>query len=122
MREERLQILQMIKDGTISATEGAKLLAALGEERESRERVEQSMTRREREPRWLRIRVTNKSDNSARVNISIPLRLIDFGLDLVEFGGLNLSAVREAIRGGTEGKILEVDEQDSDERVEIFVE
>ena len=124
MKEERMQILRMIQEGTISAADGAQLLAALGEERQGKTpsvptRVESPVMPR----RWLRIRVTDKNTERVRVNVTLPLGLLDWGLKLAESGvGLNLAAVRDVIQGGAEGKILEVDESGTDERVEIFVE
>lgn len=126
MKEERMQILRMVQEGTISAEDGAKLLAALSNGEEQRETKAQGPTRVEMpalQRRWLRIRVTDKGSDNARVNLTVPLSLLDWGLKLAESGaGLNLTAVRDVIRGGAEGKILEVDESESGDRVEIFVE
>ncbi len=121
MKEERLQILRMIQEGTISAEEGAQLLAALGSN--GAEAGSALTTPLSASPRWLRIRVTDKSSERARVNLSLPLGLLEWGLNMVEAtGGINLMTLRAAIRGGAQGKILEVDEAESGERVEIFVE
>lgn len=129
MKEERLQILKMIQDGIISAEEGARLIAALGE----REQAQRQANQRETpvyppewpalHRRWLRIRVTDKRNERDRVNVTLPISLLDWGLKMAEMtAGINLAAVRDVIRGGAEGKILEVDDSESDERVEIFVE
>ncbi|MDQ4078168.1 MAG: hypothetical protein M3220_18215 [Chloroflexota bacterium] len=121
MKEERLQILRMVQEGTISAEEGAQLLAALGSDGGSQGRSETETSPVSR--RWLRIRVTDKANERTRVNLSLPLGLLDWGLNMVEAtGGINLVALREAIRSGAQGKILEVDESESGERVEIIVE
>ncbi|HEX8681238.1 MAG TPA: hypothetical protein VF707_02920 [Ardenticatenaceae bacterium] len=122
MKEERLQILRMIQEGIISAEDGAKLLAALGSD-EPREAPTHVSSPVSTQRRWLRIRVSDRNGENARVNLTLPLSLLDWGLRLAEGGvGLNLAAVRDVIRGGAEGKILEVDESESGERVEIFVE
>jgi hypothetical protein len=122
MKEERLQILRMIQEGTISPEDGAKLLAALGSD-EPRQATAQMESPVSTQRRWLRIRVSDRNGENARVNLTLPLSLLDWGLRLAEGGvGLNLAAVRDVIRGGAEGKILEVDESESGERVEIFVE
>jgi hypothetical protein len=130
MQEERMQILRMVQEGTINAADGAQLLAALSSGESSREAASSSNNGGGRaempislQRRWLRIRVTDKDSNNARVNLTVPLSLLDWGLKLAESGaGLNLAAVRDVIRGGAEGKILEVDESESGDRVEIFVE
>lgn len=125
MKEERMQILRMIQEGIISAEEGASLLSALGQ-REQLQRVREEpvypdlpmLTRR-----WLRIRVTDKHNERDRVNLTLPIGLLDWGLRMAEMtAGVRLTAVREVIRSGAEGKILEVDDAESNERLEIFVE
>jgi hypothetical protein len=120
MKEERLQILRMIQEGTITAEQGASLLAALGAEQAQDEdgaRPARTTTR------WFRIRVIDKANDRVKVNLTLPVGLLDWGLKLAESGvGLNLAAVRDVIQAGAEGKILEVDESESSERVEISVE
>jgi hypothetical protein len=123
MREERMQILQMIQEGVITAEEGAKLLAALSNAAGRGTNPPPTPETPVAPPRrWLRIRVTDKETGRVRVNLTIPVGLLDWGLKMAEMGGANLSLVREAIHHGAEGKVLEVDESESNERVEIFVE
>ena len=55
--EERLKILKMIDEGKISAEEGAKLLAALGDSRKTARKQTGSL--RAGGARWLRVRVTD---------------------------------------------------------------
>ena len=50
--EERMKILNMIREGKITAEEGAKLLSALGE---SQKAARSTGTRASREPRWFRV-------------------------------------------------------------------
>ena len=128
MKEERLQILKMIQEGVITVEEGSKLLAALvaGESHESASRAETPLLGYSHSSpenrRWLRIRVTEREGGRTRVNLTVPLALLDWGMRFAEVGGVNLGLLREVVRGGAEGKILEVDETGSGERVEIFVE
>ena len=125
MKEERLQILQMIQEGLITPDEGAKLLAALSKpEQPKASRQEPRYTERPRSSRrWLRIRVTDNSNERDRVNLTLPIALVDWGLKMAETSaGVRLSAVRDVIRDGAEGKIIEVEDSSSGDRVEIFVE
>lgn len=129
MKEERLQILQMIQEGLITSDEGAKLLAALSKpEQPKAKTISQAKAPRYRERprssrRWLRIRVTDKSNERDRVNLTLPIALVDWGLKMAEStAGVHLSAVRDVIRDGAEGKIIEVEDSSSGDRVEIFVE
>lgn len=125
MKEERLQILQMIQEGLITPDEGAKLLAALSKPKQPKQSYQEP--RRSERPRssrrWLRIRVTDKTNERDRVNLTLPIGLVDWGLKMAETtAGIRLSAVRDVISDGAEGKIIEVEDSSSGERVEIFVE
>jgi hypothetical protein len=73
--------------------------------------------------RWLRIRVTDKENERDRINVTIPVRFLDWGIRMIEMTtDVSLHAVRDVIEGGAEGKILEIDDKKSGERIEIFVE
>ena len=59
--------------------------------------------------------------------MNLPLSLVDFGLKLgarfvPEEYGFDVDEVRQAIRSGMVGKIIEVDDGADGERVEIIVE
>lgn len=120
--EERLRILKMIEDKQITAEEGAKLLAALRTSNsEGAQRDDASKAR------WLRVRVTDRATGKLKVNVNIPVGLIDVGLKMgarfaPDMNGLDLNAIQAAIKGGMQGRIIEVDDEEDDERVEIFVE
>jgi hypothetical protein len=120
--EERMRILKMIEEKQITAEEGAKLLEALraiGSDAAQREEVTKA--------RWLRVRVTDRSSGKLKVNVNIPVGLVDVGLKMgarfaPEMNGMDLSAIQTAIKGGMQGRIIEVDDEADNERVEVFVE
>ena len=61
------------------------------------------------------------------MNVSLPIGLVDVGLKLgarfaPEMAGMDVSAIQAALKDGVQGRIIEVDDEDDDERVEIFVE
>ena len=120
--EERMRILKMIEEKQITAEEGAKLLEALraiGSDAAQREEVTRA--------RWLRVRVTDRSSGKLKVNVNIPVGLVDVGLKMgarfaPEMNGMDLSAIQTAIKGGMQGRIIEVDDEADNERVEVFVE
>jgi len=120
--EERMRILKMIEEKQITAEEGAKLLEALratGSDAAQREEVTKA--------RWLRVRVTDRSTGKLKVNVNIPVGLVDVGLKMgarfaPEMNGMDLSAIQTAIKGGMQGRIIEVDDEADNERVEVFVE
>ena len=120
--EERLKILKMIEDGKISAEEGAKLLAALSAGAKS------SVQKREGGgPKQFRVRVTDLASGRNKVNINIPMSLVNVGLKMgarfaPDIEGVNFDEVMEAVRSGSQGKIIDVVDDEDGERVEIYVE
>ncbi len=122
--EERMKILKMVEEGKISAEEGAKLLAALGE---SRKAPTAAPTATGSEARWFRVRVTDLATGKAKVNVNLPMGLVHVALKMgARFApGIEtdqMEAITEALRAGTVGKIIEATDEEDGERVEIFVE
>jgi SHOCT-like domain len=122
--EERMRILRMIQEGKITAEEGAKLLSAL---RESRKETRPPIPGGRMGKGWLRVRVTDMATNRAKVNVNLPLGLMDAGLKIgaqyaPELAGIDLSQFIEDIKGGAQGKIIDVIDEEDGEHVEIFVE
>lgn len=122
--EERMQILKMIEEGKISAEEGARLLQALAGKSDKR-RTTGSVTGDE--PRWFRVRVTDLDSGKNKVNVNIPMSLVNVGLKMgARFApnveGLDYEEISQAIRAGAQGKIIDVVNEEDGERVEIFIE
>jgi hypothetical protein len=125
--EERLQILKMVEQGKISAEDGARLLDALsaGERRRS-----QSSSPGGGAPgsaRWLRVRVTDAHTGRNKVNVTIPMGLVDVGLKMgarfaPEMEGFDLAQLAELVKSGATGKLVEVQDNTDGELVEIFIE
>jgi len=121
--EERMKILKMIEEGKISAEEGAKLLAALGEGRGAGG----ALPRGPGAAHWLRIRVTDVATGRSKASVQIPLTLVDAGMKIgahfaPEVEGVDMSNVMDALRAGVTGKIIDVVDDEDGEHVEIFVE
>lgn len=121
--EERMQILKMIADGKISAEEGAKLLAALN----TGARRDGEGAARGAEPRWFRVRVTDTATGRPKVNVNIPMGLVQVGIKMgarfaPDVEGIDMNQVLEAIKSGQHGKIVDVTDDEDGERVEIYVE
>ncbi len=119
--EERMQILRMIEKGQITAEEGAKLLAALNKVSEPRSSAPG------REPKWFRVRVTDLDTGRQKVSVNIPVGLVNVGLKMgarfaPEVEGVDLEEVLKAIKSGTQGKVIDVVDEEDGERVEVFVE
>lgn len=125
--EERMQILKMIENKQITAEEGAKLLAALEEHdrAENAAKVKPSPTT---SGKWFRVRVTDLKTGKRKVNVNIPLGLVDVGLKMgAKFAPagmeeLDVNQIIAAIKSGTEGKIVDVEDEEDGEHVEVFIE
>jgi hypothetical protein len=121
--EERMKILQMIREGKITADEGAKLLSALsGTKKEARK----SMVRSSEGTRWFRVRVTDMASGKTKTSVNIPMGLMEWGLQIgaafaPEVGAINSEEIMEALQSGVEGKIVDVIDEEDGEHVEIFV-
>jgi hypothetical protein len=120
--EERLRILKMVADKQITAEEGARLLEALRSTD-----GEDPLRGGQVKPRWLRVRVTDKASGKSKVNVNLPVGLLDVGLKMgarfaPDMAGMDLQAIQAAIKGGMQGRIIDVDDEADNERVEIFIE
>jgi hypothetical protein len=125
--DERMQILKMIQDGKISAEEGAKLLQALGASAKEKRPPSPPPPFGASDPRWFRVRVTDLRSGKNKVNVNIPMGLVNVGLKMgARFApnveGVNYEEIMTAIKSGASGKVLDVSDDDTGERVEIFVE
>ena len=77
--------------------------------------------------RWFRVRVTDLTTGKKKVNIKIPMSLVNFGMKMgARFAPTveeeDMIAVRKAIKDGVRGKILDAEDEEDGERVEIFIE
>ena len=117
--DERNHILYMVETGKVTAAQAAQLLDSLEWEPEHpRERSRN---------RTARVRVTNLATNRQKVNVTIPVSLIQVGLRLgtrlaPQVSGSALEDLLRAIEGGATGRLLDLQDLEEGERVEIFAE
>jgi hypothetical protein len=120
--EERMQVLQMIQSGQISAEEGARLLEALKEDHPQEEPRPGSGGKG---PRQFRIRVTDLETGRQKVDLRMPWSLVNVGINMgARFAReeIQVEEFVEAVQAGAAGKIMDVVDEEDGERVEIFVE
>ena len=122
--EERMRILRMVEEGKITPDEAARLLEALGRREKTKPKAEAA---KRLQGSWLRVRVYD-AEGKSKVNVNLPLRLVDVGLTIAErflpefqFEGV-AEALSEALGEGMVGKIVDVVDEEDGERVEIFIE
>jgi len=133
--EERMRILKMIQDGKISAEEGARLIEAL-ETSDKGGRGTPPMPPEAPFPpppfgkggnRWFRVRITDTNSGKTRVNVRLPISLVNAGLKMgakfsPQVEGLDLSTLTEYINSGDTGQIVDVFDDEDGEHVEVFIE
>ncbi|NIV39882.1 MAG: hypothetical protein GWN58_63900 [Anaerolineae bacterium] len=122
--EERMQILNMVAEGQISAGDGAKLLAAL---EPAKKDVRVLSPQAPSAPKWFRVRITDLESGKNKVNVNLPMSLVDVGTRMgarfaPELEDLDFNDIIEQIKSGAQGKIIEVEDAEGGERVEIYVE
>jgi hypothetical protein len=141
--EERMMILRMVEEGKLTPEEGARLLSAMGE-REAEPAMagaagaagdgaaasaaysnsyaanfgDSSLN-----GRFLRVLVSNSMTGKQKVNINIPLGVVEFGLRFIPPSAkVNAQAIRDAIASGARGRIVDVQDSEKGDHVEIFIE
>ncbi len=121
--EERMQILEMVEDGKITAAEAMELFSAL--ERNDQEIMPKT------DAKWLKVRVYTM-DDKPKVNVNIPISLVDVGLKLAKkydpklkesgLDNIDLDEILDAIKNGAEGKIVDVIDEEEQTKIKVYVE
>lgn len=121
--EERMQILEMVEDGKITASEAMELLKAL-------EGKDEEITPK-KDAKWLKVRVKTM-DGKPKVNVNIPIGLVDIGLKLAtsyaphlkksDLDKIDVDAIITAVKSGAEGKIVDVVDEENQTQVKVYVE
>lgn len=135
--EERMKILEMIASGKISAEEAARLLDASGsgaggnsaaaEKPADRALAERPIEVDRTKFAGRRLRVKVVESGGTKVNVNLPLSLMEIGLkiggrfvDELKNIDREMEMLMEAISNDVQGKIVEVDDEDS--HVEVYIE
>lgn len=123
LKEERLQILELLKAGTITPDEAERLLSALMMQPEQEVVV---APKDKKQPfRMLKILVDASSGEKVRVNIPVEFaRLLKngkFGNTKLDDFEIDIDAVLDMVNQGILGEIVTVDSEDGD-KVRIVVE
>jgi hypothetical protein len=143
--DERLEILRLVENQTITAEEAARLLEALDRSDRQQERTQPFNVTfpkgfpdinfpkgfpfappapAHRGGRNVRIRITDVDTEEARLNLVLPQGLIDAGIKMAKRLAPDhipdAKDLRESLEEGYEGTILDI--LDEDQRVEIMIE
>ncbi|MCA9960173.1 MAG: hypothetical protein KC443_14125, partial [Anaerolineales bacterium] len=77
-------------------------------------------------PGWFRIRVSNLETGKSKVSVNIPLRMLKFGFTLAshftpEVAGLNMEELQTMLADGGSGILVDVQDEESQEHVQIYI-
>lgn len=132
--EERVKILKMLQEGRLSPEAATDLLQAMEDDIPAASAAPEipppsSFPAREpgSKPRWLRVRVTDMNSGRPRVNVRLPISLVNLGMKVgakyaPEIGDLDMRALLEAAQEGETGPFVDVYDHEDGEHVEVFLE
>jgi len=127
--EERMRILMMIQEGKISASEGARLIEALDDLSETAPSPPQPSRGFDsgKKPRYLRVLITDTDSGKARVNVRLPVSLINSGMRMgarfaPDIEGLDMEDLNAWLNSGEVGQIVDIFDEEDGEHVEVFLE
>ena len=129
--EERMKILTLVEQGKITPEEGVRLLNALDRAQVTRPASRQSSSLRSTfsgsAPRWLLVRVTDVASDKVRVNVRLPVTVVNTGMKLgarlsPDIGQSEMNLIMEAIQAGKTGRIVDVFSDEEREHIEVLLE
>ena len=138
MTDEKLRILKMLENGAITATQATDLLAALQEEPITASSITNDgpVTRAQ----WMKLLLIDRLSRKKKVNLRFPLALLPWnkmekGLNInlgnktdengnaaFQFDKETVMHVMQMINKGEPGVIIDVEDEQSNERVLISLE
>lgn len=123
--KERLRILQMIEEQTITPDEGMSLLEMVAQVGRGADSAEPS--RLTDSPGWLYVNVIELKNNQSKVKLNIPLGLVEvshrMGARFVpEMAEDDYAQLVTAAQNGKRGKLYDATSASGDERIVITVE
>ncbi len=123
MENEALEILNMVREGKVSAEQGAELLEAM------RGPSSPVLAAPGRRPQFVRVKVDIKGGDkeTVAVNVNLPIALADLALKLAEgakfqhgdhtivlgdyvkqFSGMDMATILQLVKEGAQGKLVDV--------------
>lgn len=128
--EERLKILKMVQEGKISADQAAAIIETLEEGSQGprpTNRPEPPTPPMNKTSRWFHVRITDSGTGRTRVNVRLPVSLINAGIKMgarfaPEVQGMDMEQLIEFINSGETGQMVDVVNEDDGEHVEVFIE
>ena len=126
--EERVKVLKMVQEGKITPEMAAELLKTLDAASKKAPAEEPKPVYPGREgARFFRVRVTDTDTGRTRVNVRLPLGMVNAGIRMgmrfsPEVEGLDAAKLAEALASGKTGQIMDVYDDEDGEHVEVYIE
>ena len=126
--EERIKILEMVRDGIITAEEAAKLLETMSQANSTKQSSGETRQKNSKlKAKYFRVRVTDTDTSKTRVNVTLPIGLINVAMKAgskfaPEIEDINMQEIFKAINEGAMGRIIDVVDEQDGEHVEVFIE
>lgn len=127
--EERLKVLKMVQEGKITPEMAAELLKALdaSAQKSAADEPFPATYPGRGGGRFFRVRVTDTDSGRTRVNVRLPLGMVNAGIRMgmrfsPEVEGLDANKLAEALASGKTGQIMDVYDDEDGEHVEVYIE
>lgn len=127
--EERMKVLKMVQDGKITPEMASELLKALDSSARKPQSEETSggVYSGKGSGRFFRVRITDTDSGKTRVNVRLPLGMVNAGIRMgmrfsPEVEGLDTARLAEALAAGETGQIMDIYDDQDGEHVEVYIE
>lgn len=131
----RLEILELLSNGKITAAEAADLLSDVGvpvekapppPEKAPAPPSPPAAPGTDHEPNWFRVRVANLETGKNQVTVNIPIRMMKFGLKIgsrfsPEIENLDWNELTGMMQDMKSGMLVDVQDEESNEHVQVYL-
>lgn len=127
----RKEILELLAQGKINAAEAAEMLSAVETAVPPTPpitpKAPKAPTANGSRAKWFKVRVSNMDTGKNKVSVNIPIGMLKIGLKMggrfaPELEGMDFDDLQTMISKGEEGILVEVEDDESNEHVQIFLE
>ncbi|MCX6841648.1 MAG: hypothetical protein NTX53_05135 [candidate division WOR-3 bacterium] len=119
MNDEKDRVLKLLEEKKITAEEAARLLDAIGHSDGGNRRN-----------RFLKVRVFDRNSDQAKVNVTLPIGLVKWGMNFmpdsakakIEEQEIDMKLITDALERDITGKIVDVEDDEKGQHVEVWLE
>ncbi len=119
MNDEQDRVLKLLEEKKITAEEAARLLDAINRGEGGNQRN-----------RFLKVRVFDRNSEQAKVNVTLPIGVVKWGMNFVpesakakiEEQEIDMKLITEALEKDITGKIVDVEDEKKGQHVEVWLE